>query len=89
MLIIANLQEAVDLFEDEVIRGGPAALPGAVDLLSKVLFQTSSFQPSRAALTLESAFFPSFEPIKVDDCDFRQGNLFLQMRHTVTYSRNN
>jgi len=89
VLIVVNIQEAVDLFEDEVIRGGPAALPGAVDLLLKVLFQTSSFQPSRPALTLESAFFPSFKPIKVDDCDFRQENLFLQMRHTVTYLRNN
>ncbi len=29
-------QEEVDLFENEVIRGGPVALPGAVELVSQV-----------------------------------------------------
>jgi hypothetical protein len=30
------LQEEIDRFEDEVIRGGPVALPGALELVQKV-----------------------------------------------------
>ncbi|KAF9535764.1 HAD-like protein [Crepidotus variabilis] len=32
-----KLMDEVNLFEDEVIRGGPKALPGAVELLSKLM----------------------------------------------------
>lgn len=31
------LQAEIERFEEEVIRGGPVALPGAIDLLSKVM----------------------------------------------------
>ncbi|KAF8167852.1 HAD-like domain-containing protein [Crassisporium funariophilum] len=37
-----RLLEEIDRFEDQVIEGGPTALPGAIDLISQLSSQTSS-----------------------------------------------
>ncbi|KAF5392583.1 hypothetical protein D9757_002139 [Collybiopsis confluens] len=38
----ATPQSEIERFEDQVIRGGPIPLPGAIDLLSKVPYRSSS-----------------------------------------------
>ncbi|KAF9478722.1 HAD-like protein [Pholiota conissans] len=53
-----RLLEEIDRFEDEVIEGGPAALPGAIELLSRL----SSHQASSSKWTIVTSASNKYAP---------------------------